>query len=71
MRFIKQGLTFTFSIITKKRKMYVLQFDFEAFRDLKSVWWYPKCEKKCLNGIYTMFGWLFVRFGWLNKEYVK
>lgn len=70
-RFIKLENTYTFSLITKKRRMYVIQIDLDCFQELKSLWWYPKCDKKCLNGMYTMFGWLFVRFGYLNRECIK
>lgn len=54
---------FTFGIVTRERKLYVLQFS------LKKPWWIPKCDKKYLKGNFTLFGWLFVYFGWLNHTY--
>lgn len=54
---------FTFGLVTKKRKLYVLQFA------LKNPWWIPKCDRHYL-GDFTLFGWLFVYFGWLNHPYM-
>lgn len=60
MRVIRKRATFCF--VTKKRD-YVLQFS------TKKPWLLPKSDRKFMDGKLTLFGWLFVYFGWWNKKY--
>ena len=50
----------TFGFITKK-KIYVFQIS------LKDPWLLPKCDREYSNGNFTLFGWLFIYFGWVNN----
>ena len=61
MKVIRERATFGF--IARSWKMYVLQFS------LKKPWLMPHCDRR--YGTYediTLFGWLFVYFGWINPD---
>lgn len=49
----------TVGFVTKKRT-YVIQFS------LKDPWLCPHKDKHFLYDTYTLYGWLFFYFGWLN-----
>lgn len=51
----------TFMFTTNKNK-YFLQFS------LKDPWIFPKKDSKFLNGKITLYGWLFIYFGYSNKK---
>lgn len=59
MKIIRVRTTFAF-IFSKSRKIYVVQIS------LRNPWWIPKCDKQYLHDKYTLYGWLFFYFGWVN-----
>ena len=59
MLMMREKLTFGF--ILPNGRLCAIQMS------LEDPWLLPRCDRSYMDGRWTLFGWLFLYFGWLNE----